>query len=157
MKLEIFAIGKLKDSGLSHLIIDYQKRIIPIGKKLGFKPLDIIEIDHKKNFPEDILKHYEAEHLLKNCPDCMIALDQKGDNLSSVKFADLLNDYKNKSYEKCRFVIGGAYGLDPSVLQKAHKILSFGECTWPHMFVRLMLTEQIYRAITILDNHPYHK
>ncbi len=157
MKLELYAIGKLKKSPMLSLLDDYQHRISGIARNLGFKPLDIHEIDHKKSLQGQSLKQYEATLLLHNTPDIMIALDETGQNVSSQDFAMLLNNYKNNNKNICRFIIGGADGLCDSVRAKANTIISFGTLTWPHMLVRVMLAEQIYRAMTILSNHPYHR
>lgn len=157
MKLELYAIGKLKKSPMLSLIDDYQHRISGISRGLGFKPLDITEIDHKKNLTGNSLKQHEATLLLNNSPDILIALDETGQTLSSQAFATLLDNYKNQNHGTCRFVIGGADGLCDSVRTKANTIISFGALTWPHMLVRVMICEQIYRAMTILSNHPYHR
>jgi 23S rRNA (pseudouridine1915-N3)-methyltransferase len=157
MRLELYAIGKLKKSPMLSLIDDYQKRIVGIARGLGFKPLEITEIDHKKNLVGNSLKQHEATLLLSNSPDIVIALDETGDNVSSHAFAKMLDNYKNRNHPSCRFVIGGADGLCQSVRDKAHNIISFGNLTYPHMLVRVMITEQIYRAMTILSNHPYHR
>lgn len=157
MHLELYAIGKLKDPALNNLIQEYRKRSIPLGKKVGFKSFQVTEFETKKNLSNDALKAYEAELLLKNSPDILIALDETGENLDSQSFAKLLENYKDNNYASCRFIIGGAYGLCSSVHKKIHKKISFGKCTWPHMMVRLMLCEQIYRSFTIINNHPYNK
>ena len=157
MKLELYAIGKLKKSPILTLIDEYQKRMRPICQSLGFKPLDIHEIEHKKSLSGNNLKEYEASLLLQNNPDIVIALDETGHHLSSNAFALLLDKYKNQNHHSCRFIIGGADGLCQSLKVQAHNLVSFGHLTWPHMLVRVMLTEQIYRAMTILSNHPYHR
>ncbi len=157
MRLELYAIGTLKKSPMLSLIDDYQKRIFGISRTLGFKPLEITEIDHKKNLSGNSLKQHEATLLLNNAPDIVIALDETGQNISSHAFAKMLNSYKDRNHASCRFVIGGADGLCESVRDKANAIISFGSLTYPHMLVRVMIAEQIYRAMTILSNHPYHR
>jgi 23S rRNA (pseudouridine1915-N3)-methyltransferase len=157
MKLELYAIGKLKQSPILSLIQDYQTRITGICRGVGFKHLDITQIDSKKNLHGNSLKQHEAELLLHNAPDIIIALDETGQSLSSHAFANLLDNYKNQGHNGCRFIIGGADGLCDSVKKRATNIISFGALTWPHMLVRVMIAEQIYRAMTILSNHPYHR
>lgn len=157
MKLELFAIGKLKKSPTLTLLEEYQKRISGLSKGLGFKSFDITQLESKKNLEGKALKNYEADLLLDNCPDSLIALDETGKNISSHEFARLLDAYKNNNHNNCRFLIGGADGLANSVKQRATHLISFGAMTWPHMMVRVMLAEQIYRAMTILSNHPYHR
>ncbi|MEM6603797.1 MAG: 23S rRNA (pseudouridine(1915)-N(3))-methyltransferase RlmH, partial [Pseudomonadota bacterium] len=107
----------------------------------------------------DLQKTYEAQQLLSQLgnADYLIAMDEKGQNLSSPEFARLIEKIKDNSIEKCHFMIGGAYGLDQSLLKKAHSHIALGKMTWPHMMARLMTVEQIYRAITLLSGHPYHK
>jgi 23S rRNA (pseudouridine1915-N3)-methyltransferase len=157
MHLELYAIGKLKKSPNLALIQEYQKRIGGLSKGLGFKSWHIVEIDSKKKLTGDALKNYEAGLLLDNAPDIIIALDEVGKNISSQEFASMLDNYKNNNHHTCRFIIGGADGLCKSVRKVAQNIISFGSLTWPHMMVRAMLSEQIYRAMTILANHPYHR
>ena len=157
MRLEVFAIGKLKKSPMLSLLQDYEKRIAVISKSIGFKSFQISEFDTKKNLEGDSLKTYEAGLLLDNQPSALIALDETGDVISSQKFAKIIDHYKDTNHNACRFVIGGADGLCPSVRKQASKIISFGALTWPHMLVRVMIAEQIYRTMTILTNHPYHR
>jgi len=157
MKIEIYAIGKLKKSPILTLIDDYQTRIKSLAKNIGFKSFSIHEFEAKKTLKNDLLKKAEADILLHNMPNILITLDEKGAHLNSNEFSQMLDEYKNNSYETCRFVIGGADGLCETVKQKAHKSISFGRLTWPHMFVRAMITEQIYRTMTILSDHPYHR
>ena len=101
----------------------------------------------------------EAEILLNNVPNGakIIALDEKGKEFSSVDFAEKLKNFANLGDSNLAFIIGGADGLSEELKRKADLILSFSKMTFPHMMIRAFLTEQIYRAYTIINNHPYHR
>ncbi len=101
----------------------------------------------------------EASLLLAVVPKgaVIVALDERGKNLSSPEFAELLRGWRDNGRHDVAFLIGGADGLDPNVRHSAEMILSFGALTWPHMLVRGLLAEQLYRAHSILNNHPYHR
>lgn len=86
-----------------------------------------------------------------------IVLDEKGKSLSSTDFAAKLEGWRDQGRREVRFLIGAADGHDPATREEADLLLSFGPATWPHMMARAMLAEQLYRAISILSNHPYHR
>lgn len=144
MKIRILAIGKLKRGPLFELIDDYKKRCR--------WPIQIIEIDHSTKSIESaqLLTHITTE-------DHVIILDEHGDAFSSQDFSGYIDKLQSSGKPRLSFIIGGAYGFEKNLKDKADKILAFGIQTWPHMFVRLMLVEQIYRAESILAGHPYHK
>jgi len=149
MRITIYAIGKQKQGPYTPLIETYLSRI-PLKLK-------ILELEVKKNLEEETLKKAEAHLLLTQIKpeDYVIALDERGKNITSPSFSELL--FKPRYAREIAFIIGGAYGLDPCILQRADFILSFGKLVWPHQMVRVMLIEQIYRAYTIHKGHPYHK
>jgi 23S rRNA (pseudouridine1915-N3)-methyltransferase len=101
----------------------------------------------------------EGEQLLSGVAGCdrIIALDETGKTLSSPEFASTLKGWQQQGHSSFGFVIGGSDGLDAAVLKKAHLVWSFGRVTYPHMLVRALLAEQLYRAQTIISGHPYHK
>jgi 23S rRNA (pseudouridine1915-N3)-methyltransferase len=136
MHITLAVVGKLKDPALIALFEEYQKR-------LTWKVIlqEVPNASLKELFP---------------CP-FLITLDEKGENLKSNEFANLLNEIQLHHQGKVTFVIGGADGLSDDIKAKAHKSLSFGRMTWPHLFVRIMLMEQLYRAQQILKHHPYHR
>ncbi|MFP6581164.1 MAG: 23S rRNA (pseudouridine(1915)-N(3))-methyltransferase RlmH [Candidatus Hydrogenedentota bacterium] len=107
----------------------------------------------------DLRKKQEAEKLLAAIPTsaAIVALDERGKALSSRDFAKKIDNWGVEGLSTVVFIIGGADGLDESVRKKAHLILGFGTLTWPHKLVRVMLTEQIYRAWSISTGHPYHR
>ena len=143
-KIEIICIGKLKITSNFHdAINDYAKRIN--------SRLKIIELTgHDKN---DELTKIKSKI---DSTATLICLDEKGQSLSSMTLAKKLSSFST-SHQKLQFIIGGADGLDDELRNQANMTICFGQQTWPHMMVRMMLVEQIYRAQQILANHPYHR
>lgn len=90
-------------------------------------------------------------------PSVTVALDERGEQLSSVALAKRLEVWRDRGFRECRFLIGAADGLTDAERNSADLLLSFGAATWPHMLVRAMLTEQLYRATSIIAGHPYHR
>jgi len=145
MKIYILAIGKCKHgSPEEELIKEYQKR-------LSWE-LIIREKDNDT-------KEKEADFLLKNIVGGakIVVLDERGENISSLDFAKRIGDWQLDGVSDICFLIGGADGHTEEVRKKADLILSFGKLTMPHMLIRAVLIEQIYRAQTILSGHPYHR
>ena len=136
-------MGKLKTGPEYSLIAEYQKRLKTL--------LTLKEIKQSS-------KEAEALDILAILPEkaYLILLDERGENLPSVEFAALIQK-ASLHHKTIIFVIGGADGVAESIKKRADFILSFGKLTWPHMLVRVMATEQIYRALSILNNHPYHR
>lgn len=152
MRITIAAVGKLKPSSpYAELISIFEKRI-PWG-------LEIKEVEEKKSLPPEQLKEREAELLLSIIPPSakIILLDEKGKTLNSKAFATLLENWQERGEHTLAFLIGGAAGHGNKAHKRADFILSLGEMTWPHMLVRGLLVEQLYRSYTILSGHPYHK
>lgn len=152
MKITIAAIGKAKSSRPEMLIAaDYLKRL---PWQCAFK-----EADEKRTLPPEKLKESEAELLLSLAPSnaVHIMLDEHAKAMDSVQFAQMLQQLQTKGRQDVCFFIGGAHGHGKALKAKADMSLCFGKMTWPHLMVRAMLAEQIYRAYTILNNHPYHK
>lgn len=152
MHVSIIAIGKMQRGPEQTLVDEYLKR-------LPWKA-QITEIDIKKVAATSAeRKAREAERLLAAIPDgaAVIALDETGKALSSRQFAGKIDDWQMAGYNSLAFIIGGADGLDASIHAKADLKLAFGTLTWPHMLVRVLLAEQIYRAWSINAGHPYHR
>ncbi len=147
MKTTILAIGQLKQSPEKELIDEYQKR-------LTF-PCTIREFVVKKSLPPAQFKEAESDLLLKGIPDrsYVIALDERGKDLSSRQFAAIVG----ATQDPLTVLIGGADGHSDALRKRADLLLSFGKLTWPHMLVRVLLMEQLYRAQQILAGHPYHR
>lgn len=117
------------------------------------------EFEDKKSGSAEERKKREGALLLSAVPAAakIVVMDERGKLLSSEKFAKRLGDWQDESVPAVVFLIGGADGHSEEIRKKADLVLAFGEMTWPHMLARVMLAEQIYRAKTILDGHPYHR
>jgi 23S rRNA (pseudouridine1915-N3)-methyltransferase len=154
MKLKIAAVGRLRSGPEADLVSDYLDRFDKTGRALGLGPVTLQEVEAKKGgmAAEGAL----LERATAGCqPLCV--LDERGKTLSSPAFADLLAKWRDEGRGEAAFVIGGADGIDPSLRAKADFSLSFGQMVWPHMLVRVMLAEQLYRAASILAGAPYHR
>ncbi|MDF3075449.1 MAG: rRNA methyltransferase [Alphaproteobacteria bacterium] len=151
MRLAIVAVGKARASPERDLYQHYAKRIV--------WPLKLIEVEEKKRLSAAELKTAEARLLLDAVPAraTIWALDGRGKTLSSQELAAALAKRQAAGEADLALLIGGADGLDRAVLDKAQMSLSLGAMTWPHMLVRGMLAEQLYRAQQILAGHPYHR
>lgn len=143
--IEIIAVGKLKSSSPFYTLFDKYARRMQ-GK------VSIVELEGRSQAEE--LKKIEAK-LSPSSP--LIVLDEKGKSIPSLQFAKKLEDFQNYKSGTFQFVIGGADGLNDTIRKRADLVIGFGAQTWPHMMVRVMLIEQIYRAQQILINHPYHR
>jgi len=151
MAIALIAVGRLKSGPLQELCDEYRRRI-PL-------PLAIREVEERRPLSGDERKQREGELILKELPKgtLVIALDERGKTYDSASFAKQLAAWRAQSGDNLAFILGGADGLAPAVLEKAAQRLAFGPMTWPHMLARAMLLEQIYRAHTILTGHPYHR
>jgi 23S rRNA (pseudouridine1915-N3)-methyltransferase len=155
MRIRILAVGRMK-AGLEKALYDvYAQRLTP--------PIQMDEVEEKRPLPSPALKAREAELLLaaleggKAIRRAVVALDERGKSLSSRDFATRLQRFETDGIAELAFLIGGADGHGQAVLDRADLKLSLGAMTWPHMMVRAMLAEQIYRARQILAGHPYHR
>lgn len=153
MEIKLIVVGKTKSSELVRLINEYVKRINFYKK---FKIIVVNSLKSKKNSEKEI-KKFEGEKILINIKknELIFLLDENGKSFNSRKFADFLSN-KFKTNKSIVFVVGGAYGFSNEIKQKSNEIISLSEMTFSHQIIRLFFTEQIYRAFTILNNHPYH-
>ncbi|MGI9482852.1 MAG: 23S rRNA (pseudouridine(1915)-N(3))-methyltransferase RlmH [Hyphomicrobiales bacterium] len=159
MRIKIVAVGRLKRAPEAELSRDYAGRIAKLGRQVGITGIDIVEVPESGAQSADRRKSDEASAIYAKFTGkpFVVALDEHGKSLSSVAFSKVLSSQLNAGTQEMCFVIGGPDGLDASLIQTAHKTIQLGAMTWPHRLVRVMLTEQIYRAVTILTNHPYHR
>ena len=150
MRITVCAVGRLKPGPERELIDRFAKRIA--------WPFDIREVEEKRKLSGTELRAREGELLQAACPDgaVRVVLDERGKALASTAFADRLGTWRDSGRDVA-FLIGGADGHAAEIRENADFLLSFGAATWPHMLVRVMLTEQIYRAQEILAGHPYHR
>ena len=153
MEIKLIVVGKTKNHELINLISNYVKRINFFNK---FQIIEVNSIKTKKN-SENEIKKIEGENILKKIKnnDLLFLLDEKGENYNSRKFADFLK-MKLKESKTIIFVIGGAFGFSKEVYAKSNGLISLSKMTFSHQIIRLFFTEQLYRAFTILNNHPYH-
>ena len=146
-------MGRLGDSPESRLAADYAARAGATGRALGFGPVEIVEVEARKPG-----KTAEAAVLLEKVGgDYLIACDEHGPARTSRDFAERLARLRDDGVRRLVLVIGGADGLDETLLSKARERLAFGPQTWPHALVRVMLAEQVYRAATLMAGSPYHR
>lgn len=155
MKISFWSIGKNNEAYIktgveefTHRIANYFKvewNIIPVPKNAGM----LSEMDLRKKEGETILAWLNKD-------DYLVALDEKGKQLSSIELADFIQTRANESVKNIVFLIGGAYGLHEAVLKRANYKWSLSQLTFPHQLVRLILAEQVYRACSILKNEKYH-
>lgn len=158
MRILIAAVGKLKDSEERAICARYTTRFNGAGRPLGLGPLDMTELPEARHTDAPQRKADEAERLIKatSTAEARIALDEGGELLTSDAFARMIADIRDNGTRTCAFVIGGPDGHDAAFL-KGGRTLSLGRLTLPHGFARVVLTEQLYRAATILAGHPYHR
>ncbi len=150
MRLTLIAVGRAKRSPEQELFNSYLKRLRP--------PLDLIEVEEKRPLAGPELMAREADLLAEKIPAgaYLVALDERGKAMKSRLFAEKIEEIRDAGRDVV-FVIGGADGLAEVIRDRADMILGFGPQTWPHMLVRAMLAEQLYRVQTILAGHPYHR
>ena len=159
MRIVIAAVGRLKQGPERELAAAYRKRAEAIGKNLGLRDIEIVEIRESRAQDAERRRTEESIAIANVIPEraMIAALDERGDNLDSAQLAALLREWRAEDRPAACFVIGGADGLAPSLRERANLKLAFGAATWPHQLVRVMLLEQIYRAATMLAGHPYHR
>lgn len=151
MQILILAVGRCRDRPLQSLFDDYVGRLP--------WPLTLKEVEERRALPPDQRKDKEADLLLQAIPDgaVVVALDQTGQSLTSEAFAERIGRWRDAGESPIAFLIGGADGLADRVRRRAAVVLSLGAMTWPHLVVRVLLAEQLYRAHAILTGHPYHR
>ena len=153
--MHLCAVGRLRSGPERDLIADYTQRFDRTGRALSLGQLPENEVEDKKNAGMAA----EAELLARAVPQgaVLVTLDERGKLLTSPEFATQLARWRDAGRQDVAFVIGGADGIDPSLRAKADFSISFGQMVWPHMLVRVMLAEQLYRAANILSGGPYHR
>jgi 23S rRNA (pseudouridine1915-N3)-methyltransferase len=155
MRILIAAIGRLKTGPEAELTADYLARAAAAGRNLGFQAVDLIETEGKP--PGE--PRTEAAALFRATPDGArkILLDERGSEWTSRQLAEKLARWRDDGLSHACFWIGGPDGAAQGLKDQADEKLAFGRQTWPHRLVRVMISEQIYRAVTILSGNPYHR
>ena len=159
MKLSLFAVGRLKAGPEKDLAARYLDRFAKAGPAIGLELGRQVEVAESRASSSDSRKREEAGLLDKALPEgcLLVLLDERGKLLDSPAFADLLGGWRDGGKREVMIAIGGADGLDPALHARADAVLCLGRMTWPHQLVRILLAEQLYRAVTILSGHPYHR
>lgn len=155
MRILVAAVGRLREAPEAALSADYLARAANTGRQIGFRSVELVEVEGKP--PGDT--RAEASALLRATPDNArkILLDERGAEWSSRQLAEKLARWRDDGLGCAAFWIGGADGASQAIKDNADEKLAFGRQTWPHRLVRVMLAEQIYRAVTILCGMPYHR
>jgi 23S rRNA (pseudouridine1915-N3)-methyltransferase len=154
VKLTLIAVGRLRSGPEKAMVDDYLLRFERTGRALGLGPVSVSEVEDKKNLGMGA----EGELIARALPAgaALVTLDERGRVMTSPEFAELLARFRDTGRDVA-FVIGGADGIAPEVRARAEASVSFGAMVWPHMLVRVMLAEQLYRAAGILAGTPYHR
>lgn len=155
MRVQICAVGRLRAGPERTLIDDYLTRFDRTGRAMGLGPAQLLEVEDKKGGGMAAEAGLLERVVPKGAMICV--LDERGKLISSPDFANKLGDWRDGGCSDLAFLIGGADGLDPSLRNRADFKLSFGKMVWPHMLARVMLSEQLYRAASILAGSPYHR
>jgi 23S rRNA (pseudouridine1915-N3)-methyltransferase len=159
MRLWIFAIGSARGSSEGALCEEYIDRAVKLGRNIGFSAVHVEELPVAKGRDAKLRMADEAERLAARLPDGahIVLLDARGKGMTSEDFAEMLAALRDAGTRDLVFVVGGPDGLLPLPGKKAGRSLAFGPQTWPHLLARVLLSEQVYRAMTILAGHPYHR
>lgn len=159
MKVGLFAIGRLKSGPDSSLCARYAKLFESTGRQCHVGPLEIVELNESKASTRALRCKQESDFLRKKHKSdaATILLDETGVRLKSVDFSQKLFAFRDQGYNKLQFFIGGPDGFDPDFKREADLLISLSSMTLPHGLARLILLEQLYRAVTIYTGHPYHR
>ena len=159
MRVLIAAVGRLKQGPERELAATYRKRAAAVGRSFGLREIEIVEIRESRAHDAERRRTEESIAIANIIPEQAVVavLDARGDNLDSAGLAELLRKWREQNRAAACFVIGGTDGLAQALRARATHRLAFGAATWPHQLVRIMLLEQLYRAVTILAGHPYHR
>lgn len=159
MRLLVLAVGHARGTNEGALCDDFCSRAGTMGKRLGFSAVQVEEVALSRQREVNARMREEGERLAARVPELahVICLDAKGKGMTSGAFAEMLGAMRDAGARDLAFLIGGPDGLNVAPKIKPGRSLAFGPQTWPHLLVRAMLAEQIYRAVTILAGHPYHR
>jgi len=159
MRITIHAVGRMKSGPETDLVTRYLDRASKAGRHLGISAFSIREIGESRRASSDARKDEEAVALIAAIGPTasVVALDEHGEDIPSAAFSALLRSTLDAGFPELCLLVGGPDGHGAASLARASRALRFGKMTWPHQLVRIMLAEQVYRAITILSGHPYHR
>jgi 23S rRNA (pseudouridine1915-N3)-methyltransferase len=159
MRILVAAVGRLKQGPERELAERYRKRAADLGRKSGLSVFDVVEIKESRADNAERRMLEESIAIANVIPEraVTIVLHERGASMNSAAFATHLQDWRRADRPAAVFIIGGADGLAESLRDKADLVLALGALTWPHQLARIMLLEQLYRAVTMLSGHPYHR
>ncbi|MBY4894436.1 23S rRNA (pseudouridine(1915)-N(3))-methyltransferase RlmH [Rhodobacteraceae bacterium N5(2021)] len=154
MKVHLCVVGRLKKGPEKALLDDYLRRFDKTGRGLGLSLGQVVEVEDRKGGGMAA----EAELIRARLPGAVFwVMDERGEIMTSPEFAERLGAQRDRGIGDLALVIGGADGIDPGLRADAGSAISFGKMVWPHMLARVMLSEQLYRAASILAGSPYHR
>jgi 23S rRNA (pseudouridine1915-N3)-methyltransferase len=159
MRVLVAAVGRLKRGPERDLAERYRKRAADLGRTIALKGIDIVEIRESRadNLERRMLEESIAIANVLPQRAVTVVMDERGESATSGAIAGRLQAWQSAGQGAVAFIVGGADGLAPSLRDQADFTLAFGAATWPHQLLRIMLLEQLYRAVTILARHPYHR
>ncbi len=159
MRIVLAVVGRLKQGPERDLAERYRKRAADAGRAAGLNSFDIVEIKESRAGDAARRMLEESIAIANVIPEraVTVILDERGESMNSASFAGRLQGWRAQDAPAVAFVIGAADGIAPGLREKADLAIAFGAATWPHQLVRIMLLEQLYRAVTILAGHPYHR
>ncbi|HKN30051.1 MAG TPA: 23S rRNA (pseudouridine(1915)-N(3))-methyltransferase RlmH [Roseiarcus sp.] len=159
MRIVLICVGRLKAGPEQELFARYFKRLTETARGVGIAGVDLRELDESRARRPDDRREEEAASIIAAAPSGagLIALDERGDSPTSEEWAADIRRARDAAQPIYAVVIGGPDGLSPSLRAKARRVVSFGAMTWPHQLARVMASEQLYRALSILSGHPYHR
>lgn len=159
MRISLFAVGRLKTGPEKELVARYLDRLAKTGPATGLEFARVAEVNESRASNAETRKREEAAQLEKALPEgaILVLLDERGKALDSEAFAQQIGGWRDQGKRDLMIAIGGADGLDPALHARADAVLNLGRMTWPHQIVRILIAEQLYRAVTILSGHPYHR
>ncbi len=159
MEISIIAVGKMKNGPERELFSRYSDRAVKSGRQLGLTGFSVLELAESQKKTASERKTQEANAIRNALPKgaIFVVLDENGKSLGSKDFSNYISKWRDEAVSHLYFIIGGADGLEYSLIKQANFSLGFSAMTWPHQLVRIMLAEQLYRTITILRSHPYHR
>lgn len=159
MRISLFAVGRLKSGPEKDLASRYLDRFSKAGPAVGLEFSRLIEVPESRASNADTRKKEEATILQKSLPEggLLVLLDERGKSMDSESFAQMIGRFNDSGKRDMLIAIGGADGLDPELQSRADAVVNLGIMTWPHQLVRILIAEQLYRAVTIIAGHPYHR
>jgi 23S rRNA (pseudouridine1915-N3)-methyltransferase len=158
LRLSVLAVGRLKSGPERELVERYRQRIEGMGRGLGFAGLDLVELPESRARRDDDRRAEEASGLLEKAgSSVLVVFDERGKSPSSEALAERIRRWRDEGRASLACIVGGPDGLDPGLRQRADLVVSFGALTMPHQIVRALVAEQLYRALTIIAGHPYHR